>query len=202
MKKTIIFVMLFLITIKPIEAQGFRLVNEINNIHLNKNEEALIVEGWGFIMNAQNYYNNNTHSFTLRLKSNAHELTVRGRQRSISQTDTMCYVGRRYCNDNEWFKDSLICNNHYENVGFSFSIPLNQLKMEEDYKVSLIVKAVDAQVQREIDLYFPNKEVIRLNRGHDHYIIDSKLHDVGAKVLNSWVIASKHIKIVNHMIVC
>lgn len=189
MKKLFLFILVLLpFTLKHIEANNLRFINEVNEVSLSSNKKSLIIKGWGFIQDAQNYYNNNTHDYTLILEAKDHQIEVKGSQQSISHTDTMYFVGSRYCSDSEFRKDSLICNNYYENIGFNFEIPLTQLKMEKDYKVFLKINAKQAKLEKITEVYFPNKEVITIKDKHDHYIIDSKLHNVGVKVLNSHIL--------------
>lgn len=189
MTKIILVCIIFLALVPTtINASDLRLVNEINDIRLSDDKKTLIVEGWGFILNAQNYYNDSTHEYSLLLQGNNHNLEVKGRLRNISHTDTMYYVGSRYCNDREFLKDSLVCNNYYNNIGFIFEIPLSQMNMEENYQVSLSVNAKKAKLKKTTSVYFPNKEAITLNTKHQEYIIDSKLHNIGVKVLNDWIL--------------
>ncbi len=178
---------------RSINAAELRIVNEINDIRLGSNNKTLVIEGWGFISNAQHFDNYNTHDYTLHFKSKTHELDAKGISKPISHTDTMFYVGSPYCKEKEFNKNSIDCNHRYDNIGFSFIVPLNKLKMNETYTVSLSIYGISSRQTMTTEVYFPSKETITLQNGHDHYIIDSQLHDVGAKILYDHVLVRQGI---------
>lgn len=196
MKKIVMFVFITLLIIlkyQVVNAADLRLVNEINDVSINKSQSTLEIKGWGFIQDAQNYYGPKTHSYTLTLKSNQKVLKVEGTPIAIDHTETMNLMGVRYCTDSEINKSVTFCNNYYKNIGFTFSVPLSKLDMNENYVVSLTVHAKNANLSRTQDVYFPNKEALSLKNGKDNYVIDSKLHNINVKILDDFVYARKEI---------
>ena len=209
MKKIILLIFItILIAIKcrDISANSFRVINEINDISINKSQKTLEISGWAFIHNAQNYYNSNTHSYTITLKSKNDSITISGNNTNISHTNTMYYIGSPYCRDNQFNVDAKVCNNYYNNIGFKFSIPLSRFKMEEDYVASITVHAKTAKLSRSTEVFFSNNDILKLVDGHDHYLVDSRLYDTGVLVLNTNVFvrqtAGSNGKIIQNNLYC
>lgn len=165
-----------------------KIVNEINNVKLDDKNKIITIEGWGFISDAQHFLNSSTHRYTLNLKSKSHSFDVSGSIRAMSHTETMFFAGSRYCEINEYNKDSTICNHRYENIGFKFEIPLSKFKMNQDYVATLKIDALNARVNKSSYVYYPNQNTITLKEKHNHYIMDSKLHDMSVKVLYDYVL--------------
>ena len=156
---------------------------EINEIVINKRQNTIVVNGWAFITNAQNFRSASTHKYSLFMDAKDHSLVSIGKINNISHTDTMFYSGSRWCGNREFNVDATICNHMYENIGFSFSIPLDDFKMDKHYVLSLKVDALQANISKTIPLYFPVKQNLILENGQNHYIVDSKLNDISLKVL-------------------
>ncbi len=184
----VIFAFLKLNTLE-VSANEFRLINEINNVSINKSTKSIEVNGWGFIHNAQNYRNSSTHSYELELKSKTDSIKITGLQTPISHTETMFLIGSPYCRDNQLGLSARICNNYYNNIGFKFSIPLSKFKMNQTYTAKLTVFAKSSNTSKTVPVYFPNKNTITLKDDHKEYVLDSKLHNMKVKVLNSSVFA-------------
>ncbi len=209
MKKLILLAFIsFLIFIKvqDLNANGLRLINEINDISINKSQKTLEISGWGFIHNAQNFYNSTTHSYTITLKSKNDTITINGINTNISHTNTMYYIGSGYCRDNQFNLDATVCNNYYNNIGFKFSIPLSRFKMDEDYVASITVHAKTAKISKSTEVYFSNNDILKLSDGHNHYLVETRLYDTGVLVLNSNVFAretaGKNGKIIQNNLYC
>lgn len=161
---------------------------EINLVQLDSIRNRLIIRGWGFISNAQNYRHTHTHEHNLILESNSDKLFIKGSLRNVNQTQMMEYKGSRWCRNSEYFKDATECNNTYEYVGFTFYVPLADLKLNQDYKASLNVVAKTAETSKTIPIYFPLKQRIVLKKDKLEYVIDSRLSDVSLKVLFDYVL--------------
>lgn len=211
MKKILLFVFLslFLLVLQKIDISAnskAEIPYEINNISIDKNKKQLLIDGWGFITDAQNFKNASTHKYTLQLKSNNHTVTSAGTLRNISHTDTMLYFGSRWCQDNEYHKSALICNNRYENVGFRFAIPLSELKMNKEYVATLKIDAFQSKTSKSILIYFPVKDKLILKDNNKQYIVDSKLNDMSLKVTFQQVLvrdkAGKAGKILQSKLTC
>lgn len=161
---------------------------EINDITINKRSKTLEIRGWAFITDAQNFRDNRTHKYTLYLSASDHNLTSVAKLTNISHTETMKYNGSRWCNNSEFNKSSLVCNNTYNNIGFVFSIPLKDFKMDREYKADLKVDAIQSNRSERIPIYFPVKDRLVLKDNKNNYIVDSKLNDMSLKVIFSHVL--------------
>lgn len=161
---------------------------EINNISIDQKNKLLIIDGWGLITNAQHFKNSSTHRYTLNLKASNHAVTSKGTHVNISHTDTMYYTGSRWCRDNEYNKEATVCNHKYDNIGFRFSIPLADLKMDKEYVATLKVEAIQSKISKTISIYYPVKDKLVLKDGKKNYIVDSKLNDMSLKIMFSQVL--------------
>lgn len=182
-------IIISIISSKTVNADSNRIIGEINYVTLNESSKTLDIEGWGFIHNAQNFLNGNTHRYTIILKADDHTITSTASLKNISHTETMAFIGSRYCRNDEYFVDSKICNNYYENIGFKFSVPLNSFKMDKTYKASIKIEAFNAKSVKTQEVYYPNKNTVVLKDKHYEFTMDSKLNDMKVKVLNSSVLA-------------
>ncbi|NLC54259.1 MAG: DUF5011 domain-containing protein [Erysipelothrix sp.] len=156
---------------------------EINRISIDNKNQLLLIDGWGFLTNTQHFNKTNSHKYTLRLSSTQHSLNVVGSNVNISQTDTMFLLGSRWCRENEYNQDARICNHRYDYVGFRFSIPLAQLKMDQNYVASLKIEALNAKVTYSFPIYFPLKDKLVLKDKQNNYIVDSKLNDISLEII-------------------
>lgn len=162
---------------------------EINDVKIDGSQQYLEISGWAFLSDVQNFKSANTHGYKLILSASDHRIEVDAKLLGISHTETMRYTGSRWCADNEFNKNSTECNNYYDNIGFVFSVPLKDIKMDRNYKAQLSVYAKQANISKTLPIYFPVSSNIVLNKGKNHYIIDSKLNDLSLKVIFKQVLA-------------
>lgn len=161
---------------------------EINSIVMDSRRKRLVINGWGFISNAQNYKNASTHEYNLILQSNNEQLVIKGTTKNVNHTNTMEYFGSPWCNDQDFYKEVHQCNNSYANIGFTFYVMLSDLKMGQDYKASLNIIAKTANSSKTIPIHFLIKEHLILENNKVNYIIDSKLNDISLKVATDYVV--------------
>ena len=188
---TLIMFSLVLLNIQTINISAsskYEVPYEINNITIDHKNKLLLIDGWGLITNAQHFKGSNTHKYTLSLKASGHTVTSKGTLRNISHTETMFYTGSRWCKENEYHKDSTVCNHTYDNIGFRFSIPLSDFKMDKQYVATLKIETLQSKTSKSISIYFPVKEKLVLKDGKKNYIVDSKLNDMSLKIIFSQVL--------------
>ena len=161
---------------------------EIDEIKINNSNNTLEISGWAFITGAQSYINSKTHQYKLYLEAKDHTIESIGKNKNISHTETMHYVGSRNCGIFEFNMDPYECNHTYEEIGFEFEIPLDSIMLDRNYKVKLEVWAKMANVKKTITVYFPLKENLLLRSGQKQLKVNANLNDLSLEVLFNHVI--------------
>ncbi|MGL5540024.1 MAG: hypothetical protein ACRDBX_00140, partial [Erysipelotrichaceae bacterium] len=147
-------------------------------------EEKLIITGWGVINATQHFMNAQTHRTTLVLRSNTQTLLYEGVGKGTDLTQLFAYTGSRMCLDREYFKESSTCNYRYQNVGFEFSIPLDDLELDDEYTAYLRIEGLQSKVKYEVPLYYPTKFPQTHQKGRIQYIAHTALNDNTLQIIN------------------
>lgn len=187
----VLMIIVFNVQFKHIDASDTRLVNEVTSVLLNPDLQTIEIMGWAFIMDAQHYNNEQTHSYKLRLQSKNHTIEIYSKPYNISQTEVMSYYGSRRCYNNEYFIDASICNHDYNYVGFSFLVPVKDLRVNEDYSATIEVHAKQANIKKSVNLYYAEKNEVHLHADQKILKIESKLFDSKLKVMSNSVLVRK-----------
>ncbi|MEG1702797.1 MAG: DUF5011 domain-containing protein [Erysipelotrichaceae bacterium] len=128
---------------------------EINQITATSNGFEL--SGWGIITNNQHFLDASTHSYRIILTSNQEQLFFKANMQAQNQSELMQVLGTRKCGLNEYGQVSNTCWYDYINVGFKTLIPYQQLKMDQEYTVSLEITAKKTNTVKRINLYYPTE---------------------------------------------
>lgn len=161
---------------------------EISEIKINNSKKTLEISGWAFITGAQSFINDKTHQYKLYLLAEDDTIEIIGKNKDVSHTATMHYVGSRNCGIFEFNKAIFECNHTYDKVGFNFEIPLDLIKLDQNYQVKLEVWAKMADVKKTISVYFPINERLTLVSGQKQLTVNSNIDDLSLEVLFNHVI--------------
>lgn len=159
-----------------------RVPYEIQNMYLEGS--SLIIEGWGMLSGVQHFRNSSTHQYQLQLSSTTGEIfLIDGQIMPNDQTEVMKLLNVRKCGEGEYSQDASICYYDYKNVGFRFVIPLEYLKTNESYQVSLIIHGLSANVSNATKLFYPSRIPVVMDQNGIEYKIVSDLYDTSLKVV-------------------
>lgn len=167
--KKIIFIFLFFMSfwiftdkVSALEYQSVTkkdLIYEINGFYISN--DHLIVNGWAIMADyMQNYFNDNTHSYSLVLKNindSSDVLTYNGTLLWTDKTDLFKYVSTsRRCSSTAVWQHPDNCYMTLQNVGFEFKIPLSHLRKDTSYKATLRMHSKQVNKAYQTDIFAPN----------------------------------------------
>lgn len=161
MRKICVFLLFFFIIqsqIVSIEAseiietnQRSILAYEILDVTINNTE--LKINGWGILPDQHHFKDTNSHEYELMLNSSNHSLSYSGVVKKVDLTRIMEYRGYPRCSTDSLNQKD--CNYDFKNVGFEFTVPLEDLKTGHRYDASLIIKSKIQKKSYKSDLYYP-----------------------------------------------
>lgn len=166
MRKVCVFI-LFVLTLmaqtKSIEAFNTIETNqrdvfsyEILDVMIDSNN--LNINGWGVLHDKHHFTGPNSHEYRLLLESHSHKLEYTGSIKNTNLTRIMAYQGRPTCEKGSLNQTK--CNYKFENSGFKFAVPLNDLKTGHNYKTSLKIFSKPLNQSYKSDLYYPKDHSI------------------------------------------
>ena len=153
---------------------------EVNSITANEN--GFVIEGWAMISNLQHFQNASTHSYELVLSSSDQTIRYTSQPSANDQTDTMRVFNKPRCADNATYQEGSVCYYDYQNVGFRFLVPYEDLT-EGNYTVSLIVHAHTTQVSQSTTLFYPTHVPVMHEKDGMTYKARSDLQDTSLHVV-------------------
>lgn len=174
-----------LLSISPVTVARDKLNYEITNIEIQN--QYLVVEGWGLMPDTQHFKSSSTHEFTLKLSSKTEHFSIKGNLKNIDLTYQMSYRGYPTCSKNEYFKSN--CNYDFKNVGFTFKVPLNDLKPNHRYKMHLIMHAKQTNKKYEIPVFYVQDKDLVLTDGRKEYTVFSDFRHVSFQVFAKTLVA-------------
>lgn len=151
------------ITMTNIEADTLIETNKRNEfsyeiLDVNITNNYITINGWGLLPARHHFIGSSTHSYDLVFKGNNHNLEYKGSINNTNLTKIMEYRGIPKCSQNSLNKKN--CNYLFENVGFVFNVPLDDLKTNENYKLSLKLHSKPLKSTFITDLYYPKDTAI------------------------------------------
>lgn len=152
-----------------INVERDKLNYEILNVSINNN--TLVIDGWATMPSSQHFLSNTTHSYDLELNSDKELVNVPGTLIATDLTQQMSFSGNKTCNSSTINTD--ICNYNHKNVGFKFSIRLDQLNADQDYNVYLKMHAKQANKRYRIPVFYVTDGEKILKSERNQYIIKS-----------------------------
>lgn len=180
----------FLLCLKIFHAQEIPLLSASTNKALLPYEiesiqatsSGYVIEGWAMISKLQHFQNASTHTYELIVYNESEQLHYYSNPIANDQTDTMRVFNTPQCNQEQYYQNASICYYDYQNVGFQFFIPYEDLKKGK-YDVKLIVHALTTQVSKSTTLFYPtHTPIIKTNNGFI-YIAKSDLMDTHLQVV-------------------
>lgn len=134
-------------------------------------DDEVIIDGWGLIPDVQHYNGVETHGYALEVVGKSHAFTVSGQIKNRNLTRFFDFKGWKACNKGAVLVES--CNYEMKNVGFEFRIKLSDLKVDEDYKLYLMMHAKQANLRYRIPLFYVEKNELIKSIGNKNYTIFS-----------------------------
>ena len=190
-----VLISLFLMVVIPVEAAGETIVSKTllpyEILSISMSQSTMTVSGWAILNETQHFVTSSDHSYELEFASNEHTFRVTGTTTGTNLTDTFRYGGAPICATTAYFKTDTICYYRFENVGFTFSIPISSLQIGRNYTVYLIVHANSANFHKKIPVYYPIQNDIVISSGQKEYRVVSKLDDMKITVKYATVAARK-----------
>ena len=173
----IFFVLMLMSQTRSIEA---REVIETNNrsvfsyelLNTEIDNQNLRITGWGVLHDMHHFTGQDSHTYRLILQSNGHSLSYPGTILNTNLTRIMAYQGYPTCPKGSLNQTS--CNYQFNNSGFRFSVPLNDLKTGHQYKASLEIESKPLNKTYKSDLYYPKDHSVQ--RIHKDRNISLKSH--------------------------
>lgn len=163
---------------------------EIYSIHYDN--ENIIIDGWGMLTEQQHFNSTTSHSYTLELVSDKnHYLSFSSEPKKNDQTENMRVYGNPMCGLDALHQSSSVCNYTYSNVGFTFSIPLNELKKGHSYSATLAITAHHTKVTKRTPLFYPILSPVSKTIGTVQYKVGASLYDTSLKVAQDAVFELK-----------
>lgn len=158
MKKTFLlflftFMILFSLPVKASSTDKKNFTFEITSVKITNT--SIKIEGWGMAVNSHHYNSTTTHDYSLILTSDHDQVTFHSEPLYNSQTNTMRVLNVRKCNANEFYKQGGTCYYNYDYVGFSFEIPLRNLKIDEIYEAKLAIHSNILGFTKYTDVFYP-----------------------------------------------
>lgn len=180
MKKTFllflfVFIVLFTMPVKASSTDKKNFPFEITSVRIT--DSSIQIQGWGMAVNTHHYNTSSTHDYALILTSANDKITYHSKPSYNSQTNTMKVLNVRRCKENEYYQQGGSCYYNYDQVGFSFNIPLKDLKIDESYKAQLAVHSNILGFTKYTDVFYPILTPVVLKKGKIEYQISSNLYD-------------------------
>lgn len=197
MRKTSFFILvsLFLMVVIPVEAAGETIVSKTllpyEILSISMSQSTMTLTGWAILNETQHFITSSDHSYELEFASNEHTFRVTGTTTGTNLTETFRYGGAPICATTAYFKTDTTCYYRFENVGFTFTIPISSLGIGRNYTVYLIVHANNANFHKKIPVYYPIQNDIVMLSGQKEYRVVSKLDDMKLTVKYATVAARK-----------
>ena len=139
-----------MMAIPTINVTRDKLNYEIRSITMNNQE--IIITGWALMPKMQHFKNNNTHAYEIELKTDDKTINIPGSLSNIDMTKQMEYRGYPNCSQNTYEQTN--CNYTFENVGFTFKVPLSELEADKDYELYLKMHAKQAKKIFRIPIFY------------------------------------------------
>ena len=180
MKKTFLlflftFMILFSLPVKASSTDKKNFPFEITSVKITNT--SIKIEGWGMAVNSHHYNSTTTHDYSLILTSDHDQVTFHSEPLYNSQTNTMRVLNVRKCNANEFYKQGGTCYYNYDYVGFSFEIPLRNLKIDEIYEAKLAVHSNILGFTKYTDVFYPILTPVIQKKGKIEYQVSSNLYE-------------------------
>lgn len=140
-------------------------------LNVKHNQTSIIIDGWATMPSTQHFKGEDTHNYILELKGQRHEFQLPGSIKSADLTQQLSYRGNPKCNNS--ILNANNCNYDHKNVGFSFTIPLEKLKANENYELYLKMHAKQANKSYRIPIFYVSEGERSFRQNHYEYIIQS-----------------------------
>ncbi len=185
------FLLFFFCFILSVKADEYTIVNkelinyEINNFYIEN--DNIIINGWAILdKDVQHFLSSDTHEYSLYIenKFNSSDNHIYyGTLLPADKTSMYKYITtNNMCPLNSTFNNAYNCYTKYENVGFSFSIPLSELSSNAEYQIYLRIKGKTANVNYKILIYAPNLQSSYIKNGVQ-YDLKSDLSTINLTVI-------------------
>lgn len=190
-KKIIVFIFIFLIGMPiKIEAATYLTSRDLLRYEIRElyfTDRELIIKGWGVLKSAQQFYDSNTHAYGLEVIGDSATTYYWSAPEAKDLTSMFFYNGVGYCSSHRTWTESNVCNYYYQNVGFTFRIPLSELKKNQTYWFNLMIQGNIIEQTYKIPIYYPMKLPMDYIKGRTLYRTISNLDDSSLRIMNSQV---------------
>lgn len=186
MKKLCVFLLaVSLMTPSYINVSRDKLNYEILSIDMNNN--YVVIKGWALMPHMQHFESSASHQYQIELKTSQETLYYNGNLNNVSMTKQMEYRGYPVCGNAVYQSSS--CNYRFENVGFTFNIPISELKPDQDYELYLHMYAKNTKKHYRIPLFYVQNGDKVMKQGDMTYSIFSDYKHLRFSIFASTLIS-------------
>lgn len=183
-----VFLLSFLLLSSPtVNVARDKLNYEVRNISIT--DEEITITGWAVMPKMQHFRNNTTHAYELELKTGNNIIKIPGTLNNIDMTKQMEYRGYPTCANGVY--ERTLCNYRFENVGFTFKIPLSKLEVNKDYELYLKMHAKQANKIYRIPIFYVQDDDTVLIKGDREYTLLSDFKYMRFSVFATTLVARK-----------
>lgn len=156
-KKTALFLALLYLFVNDVAAESIytqdRSLFPYELLEIKAEKEDIVLEGFALLRDKHHFISNKSHEYALILKSKNDYFEIPAQHLAYDLSYMMQYRGYPRCSQNRLGAKN--CNYYFKNVGFRAKIPINKLKINEEYEVFLKLRSKVLKQDFITALYYP-----------------------------------------------